>query len=172
MDGIGTPRFHLRRHPQDHLSTVVRDSLNACGMEDTEVFQRRGGPLRKRPARKHIERHNRPENDLLCVGKSYGARNLTRILLKLDSVRYRRTGLLTVDAQWSLQNINHKTFDVPPIDYVYNFYQTGFMGGAMLDKDRAREDGWNREVSATHATIDVHPEVAQTLRRLLINMTR
>jgi hypothetical protein len=169
VDGIGGNAVNVLRHPDDHLSNLTREMLGVVDLEHVDPTWARGGPFQQRRVRKAIERGNSSDNALLCVGKSYGAHNLVKALCKVSAkrgLRYHTTALFTVDVQHLLHNVNHKILRVPPMTHVWNFYQTGRMGGARLDLSKTKS-GKNLVVSSSHKDIDNEPAIRANLLELV-----
>lgn len=79
-------------------------------------------------------KHNTTDNRLVCIGKSYGCRDLVDILDKrMPELVYEKKYLCTIDPHW-LGRRSADRLDIPMgIDKVENVYQdNGIMKGAHL----------------------------------------
>jgi len=97
---------------------------------------------RARMYRRFIRRHAMRENELLCVGKSLGARNLiSYVLNEFQSMPYRKTALVTIDPCWPLlddwtPNLNDQLLTLDfPIGMAINVFAAlpkGEQAGALV----------------------------------------
>lgn len=101
--------------------------LVKTGMKSTMIRSR------KRKIRKWIINHSDIADVLICVGKSYGAKNLLDGILPHKDVQqallnYNAVGMLTVDVNFPIwkdwtPNLNHYHFNLPKlIDVASNIY--------------------------------------------------
>jgi hypothetical protein len=79
--------------------------------------------------RRFIRQYSSPENSLLCVGKSLGARNMISFVLnEIGDLHYRRTALVTIDPCWPFvedwkPNLNGKVLKLSyPVDMATNIF--------------------------------------------------
>lgn len=106
-----------------------------------------------------IRAHNVANNNLICIGKSQGAKNLANIINEINdksALRYNHTSMISIDMNWGPfpTNKNNKVVNVSGIDYIYNIRQTGRLGGALIKCGKiinthtiegSESDHWNIE---------------------------
>jgi hypothetical protein len=92
--------------------------------------------------------HNEPDNRLLCVGKSYGARDICETLLLIsDKLKYDKVYLVTVDPAWIGSRHNKDVLLVPQcIEAAWNViqwnrYPRGCHTGVIIESDAIRFTG-------------------------------
>lgn len=107
------------------------------------------GWARSRRFKRFILRREDPEETLLLVGKSLGARNMiTRVLNQLPMLQYRKVALLTIDPCWPERwdwkpNLNRRVLELThPVHRAVNVYavlppdkQAGSMVGLNLSNN-------------------------------------
>ena len=167
MDGASASarRTHTRMYMSDIVEAAAKQYLRfkkndlvICRENDYLMKSRRGGAIfsRKSVIRRFILKHNSHENNLLCVGKSYGGWNMNNILTDLKPIlNYDKVHLILVDACWIGKMFNQSLEVTPPrVDRVCVYYQNNMrrMNGARssrrvdvnmdLSQDRT-VDHWN-----------------------------
>lgn len=129
---------------------------------------------RSRLFRKYIHRHENPKNALLLVGKSFGAYCMvTWVLNHLKPLRYRKTGLVTIDPCWPTRgdwtpNLNDQvlplTFDVNLAINLFAPLPRNMQAGSLV----SGENVMNQPVeNVDHFTITTSTEVREAINSVV-----
>jgi hypothetical protein len=164
----------LRPH-SSRIATLVE---MAIGDPDAPFIGRRAllGKHRARRFRRFIRRHISPNNVLVAVGKSLGARNMVRDVLNElgpDLEDYGKVLLLTVDPCWPTwrdwaPNLNGAVLQLDaPVDHAINVYLEALP--SQQAGSRVSRPAENRIVrNCTHSTITTTMAVYSAIHELAI----
>ena len=169
------------RRKRTRTHTLVDRILGETGAPHVPVLGLKSMLLyaRSRRVRKHIQRYERNDRVLLCVGKSLGARNMVeRVLNKMEKLQYRSVYLVTIDPNWPESwdlspNLNgHLLRLTHPVTLAVNVYFAAQKGttkqaGALLSTPKGVPCRNWPVTDCDHFSIVQHPKVRQVLKGVI-----
>lgn len=171
---------------RSYLSNIMHDVLCNLGyIYHTNIFEGKGGIWHywDRRLAKFIldDERNIEENNLLLLGKSYGAWDSAAFLLKhFDDLHYKKIGFFSVDPHWLFRGKEEPL--AVKADYTTNiFQQAGKMQGTTLMNvyagemnhyiERNSEFNLSDEKGINHFNIVTNNKVYNELRKMILTLS-
>lgn len=174
MDGASGSSRYRRLRRRDYMSNIVTDAIKEMKIGVHCFFEGKGGIWNfwDRKLRDFIRDNNEHGNTLVCVGKSYGAKDVKDEVNKFiseEEVKYDEVRLLFVDAEWIFRG-KRKLF-VAPVDAIFNVYQRNSkrLNGAEVSSIGTKTIVQTQitDEDVDHFNIVCHPTVKDMLEEAL-----
>jgi hypothetical protein len=161
--------FLGNREKHTDVTDIVDDLLAFMPQHDyVKVIRGHGGqgPIAFNALYKQIAKFANKDTTVVFIGKSYGGHWCVRLLWRFADkdllCKFKKVGVLTVDPSYALHRLQRKMVEIPHVDLAINIHQYGYRSGYRLGSPAE-----NIAVPGEHTTIEKHPTVPATIKKML-----